>query len=208
MNGVMELDRREVLRRLPPLKELNDSLQEETIEVFRAGCPSSFWKREASSSGKYHPADTTGKKGLWLHTLRVESVFNRIAQSRQEGGHLSTEETGQGITACLLHDILKYGKPGNRRRHTVKNHDRLAFNYLKETFDLPEPVLNAVDTHNGPWGSGATPSTPLQEAVHLADMMASHKNTHIALEDPPEEILDTSQIVTPDSLHKRGGIKR
>ncbi|MBS1263332.1 MAG: hypothetical protein MAG715_00508 [Methanonatronarchaeales archaeon] len=84
----------------------------------------------------------------------------------------------------------------------------MALLYLKENFDFPVPVLKAVDAHHCPWGKGDTPSTPLQEAVHLADMMASHRNAHITLEDPPEELLDTSRTVTPKSLHEAGGITR
>jgi hypothetical protein len=177
-----EMDRDEAVRRFPEVESIQDeTLREMVVQVVR-DMPDYFWTAPASS--KHHPPEHRQRHGLWLHTKRVCTAFERIAQSMVKQGHLSWEEIDYGRAACILHDMFKYGMPPTSVDGTVNDHDRIAATWLDDHTQLPDEVIGAVEAHNGPWYVGKAPFSHLEQMVHVADMQASDENVRIAVEDP------------------------
>lgn len=193
------MDRSELLRRLPEIEKIQDEkIREETIDVFLQYCPDYFWEKPASSSGKYHPDDHCGEHGLWLHTKRAFTAFERLSKSYQEQGLINSQMRDCGRAAILLHDIFKYGKPAENMSHTVKDHDRLAANFLRNKTQLPPTVIGCVESHNGPWCKGKSPETPIEQVHHMADMIGSDTNALFKTESPCKEIRNAQ--VRPEQI--------
>ena len=183
-------DIEELERRLPELQEIEDDcLRTRVGIIFLDHCPEYFWQKPASSSGKYHPQDHTGKHGLWIHTKRAFTAYERLSRSYLEAGRITEHERDCGRAAILLHDIFKYGMPEEQNNHTVSEHDRIAYRYLgNSAVHLPDEVLGCIDSHNGPWGVGKAPETELEQLHHSADMIASDRNGHFKILKPHPQI--------------------
>lgn len=190
----------ELLKRLPETGKIQrNSLRQETQRIFLEDCPTYFWTKPASSTGKYHPKDHTGAYGLWIHTKRAFTAYERLARSYESADRINSFEKECGKAAILLHDIFKYGRPPEHSGHTVSDHDRIACRYLEENADLPEEVLGCIDSHNGPWGKGKAPETELEQLHHTADMQASDRNSFFKILQPHSRIQPI--LGTPD--HER-----
>ena len=177
-----EMSRDEAVHRFPEIEDIKDeTIREMVVQVIR-DMPDYFWTAPASS--KHHPPEHRQRHGLWLHTKRVATAFERLSQSMVKQGHLSWEEIDYGRAACLLHDMFKYGMPPTSVDGTVNDHDRIAANWLDEHTQLPDEVIGAVEAHNGPWYVGKAPESHLEQIVHVADMQASDENVRIAVKDP------------------------
>ena len=177
----------EVKRRLAEIENIDDEELRETVyEIFEEEAPDYLWKVAASSSGKYHPKDTTGEKGLWIHLKRSYVMYERLARSYEFQDKITEEELDYGRAAILLHDIFKRGF--EEKDHTDDYHDIMAAVRLREEYDLPGEVIDCILTHNGPFGSGRRPQNDLEQVHHLADMVASERKNYTELEDYPEEL--------------------
>jgi len=177
-----EMDRDEAVRRFPEVEDIKDeTLREMVVQVVR-DMPDYFWTAPASS--KHHPPEHRQRHGLWLHTKRVCTAFERMVQSMTKQGHLSWEEIDYGRAACILHDMMKYGIPPTSVDGTVNDHDRIAANWLDDHTQLPDEVIGAVEAHNGAWYIGKSPESHLEQIVHIADLHASDENVRIAVKDP------------------------
>jgi len=178
-----------VFRRLPEIRKIeDDKLREQVIDVFLNHCPEYFWRCPASSSGKYHPPDTTGKHGLWLHSKRAFHAFEDLARTEVEMGLIDEEDLDYGRAGILLHDLFKQGLPPRDEHHTVEDHDRIAARYLGRKTDLPDEVLGLIDSHNGAWYEGKTPETELERLHHRADYIVSRRSCQYEIPDPCEEL--------------------
>lgn len=177
-----DIGRDEAFRRFPELKDIRDEeLREQVIMVVR-DMPGYFWTAPASSS--HHPPEHQKRHGLWLHTKRVCTAFERLAPSMVNQGHLEWQDIDNGRAACILHDMFKYGVPPTKVQHTTDDHDILAGDWLEDHTSLAQPVIDCVRAHNGPWYEGPPPRSHLQQIVHIADMVASDENARIAVKDP------------------------
>lgn len=202
-----ELDRGELCRRLPEIDQIDGSLKRQVRTVFLDHCPEYFWWVPASSSGNHHPKDTRGIHGLWLHVRRTFVIYERVQRSFLEQDLIDRWEANCGRAAILLHDLFKYGQlskwqeqriisclrenrclPDRDFAHTVTDHDVLAAEYLDDHTDLPDRVIDCIDSHNGPWYEGSTPTSSLEQLHHLADMIASEPGVYVDLETVPEEL--------------------
>jgi hypothetical protein len=212
-NNVKEVDRNlkpleskeELRRRLPEINRIqNKELREKVDSAFLNLCPEYFWYVPSSSTGKYHQKDCVGKHGLWLHVKRSFTEYERLSDSfaqmdkkpwldeqdqpdENERYLISKYERDVGRASILLHDIFKYGEPP-RGEHTVDNHDVIAAEKLRNQSDLPEKVVESVESHNGPWYEGKQPENPLELVHHLADMAASNKNSYQRVYKPCEQL--------------------
>jgi hypothetical protein len=177
-----DISRDEALARLPEIEDIHDEeLREQVIQVVR-DFADYFWTAPASSH--HHPPEHQARHGLWLHTKRVCTAFERVAKSMVKQGHLSWEDIDKGRAACILHDMYKYGMPPTSVDSTSGSHDVTAANWLREHTELPPEVCNAVEAHNGPWYAGDPPTSHLQQMVHIADLNASDENARYAVKDP------------------------
>lgn len=188
MNIDNSLTNNEVIRRFPEVTNIKSSdVRGSTIDAINDLCPDYFWEVPGSSSGKYHPEDHREERGLWLHTKRAATQFERLSPSYVSQGKITKHEQDCGRAAILLHDIYKYGWP--KQEHTTKNHDVVAAEILEEHADVPGEVIGCVETHNGPWYAGPSPRNDLEQVHHLADMAASDvNNPNIAILEPCREL--------------------
>ena len=152
--------------------------------------PAAFWTAPASTSGKYHPADSLGQGGLVRHTRKVFRLTLDLLDMRG----VSVNDTAHSIalSAALLHDSWKVLDEG---QHSVFEHPilaALAVNELLPKFSdeitSREGMLlcQAIRTHMGRWTTSKystytlpEPSSWLDVLVHTADYLASRK--HITL---------------------------
>lgn len=180
------IDSHEVVRKLPEINEISsDSIREDTINAFVELCPDYFWEVPASSTGKYHPKDHRVEKGLWLHTKRAFTQYQRLAPSFYNQNKITKTEMDHGKSAILLHDMFKYGWP--KQNHTTKDHDVVAAKALDGY--VHSKVIGCVASHNGPWYEGPSPRNELEQVHHLADMAASDvSNPNIAVLNPSREL--------------------
>lgn len=178
---------RETVRRLPTLRLIHDEdVRRETARV-AARAPPYFWSVPASTSSYHHPL-CREERGLWLHTLMVSTVVERLCYSRVELWELSSEELDRAHAAAILHDMRKNGPPGDPAESSVSDHDERMARVVRETSALPSGVASAVASHMGPWYDGPEPETALERLVHDADMVASTKTITPAVQGPvPEE---------------------
>lgn len=177
-----DIDRDEAVRRFPELTEIRDDTLREMVTGVVQEMPDYFWTAPAST--RHHPPEHKQRHGLWLHTKRVCTKWERQTTSMVKQGHFDWEDADYGRAACILHDMFKYGLPPTSVSGTVNNHDSLASEWLTEHTELPQPVIDAVDQHNGPWYTGDMPKSHLAQMVHVADLHASDENSRIAVKDP------------------------
>ena len=194
---------KELKRRLPEIQEINRrDIREEVQRIFMEEVPDYFWEVPASSTGKYHPEDHNQDHGLWIHTKRAFTSFQRLSRSYENQGRITPYEKDCGKAAILLHDMFKYGRPPERQEHTVSDHDVLAARFLEKNSVLPEEVVECLESHNGPadWGEGKAPETDLEQIHHLADMIASDRNGYFKVLEPTNEL--KKHLTHP--THQRG----
>jgi hypothetical protein len=211
----------EVIRRFPEVGLINDmDLRVEVIRTLRHA-PDYFWTVPASASKKYHNPFCRGVHGLWMHTKMALSSLERMSVSWEKLGLVSKYDLDCARAALLLHDMFKQGYPADRealpvhKRTTVKHHDELMAKWCAENTTLPETVIRAISSHNGPFYGGTDPSMDrfievaatvrqaeadpnsvrrdfstlfVELLVHTCDMAASDPNGTLGVWKPAEEI--------------------
>ena len=194
----MSLSHDEIHRRLPTLALIDDpDVREETADL-AARAPSYFWEVPASRSTYHHPL-CRGRHGLWIHTLQLSTVIERLADSVVGRGELSPLEIDLARAAAILHDMRKNGPPSDAADSSVSDHDLRMASEIRTESELDERVADAVASHMGPWYDGPTPSTPLEELVHTADMIASTATIAVSIQGPiPTELRDLDELEEVD----------
>lgn len=177
------------MNKLPEADLINDpDIRAETKLAIR-NFPDYFWEIPAASSYRHHNPYCCEKYGLWIHTKMVVTEYLETVASDVERDRLSKREADMGLSACLLHDSWKVGKPPvDDNGRATKNHDLIAAEFVEETTDLPQEVADAVASHMGPWYEGPEPDTILQEVVHKADISATKKNGTPGVYEPHSKI--------------------
>lgn len=188
------LDLEEVRRRVPTIRLIEDAEVREATARLTARAPSYFWEVPASTSGFHHPL-CRGERGLWVHTLMLSTVIERLADSYVELGRLDRADVDLAHSAAILHDQRKNGDPEDPSETSVSDHDMRMADVIQLS-EFPagrerHAVAHAVDSHMGPWYDGGQPDDALSMLVHTADMVASTASITPAVHGPlPEEIAD------------------
>lgn len=154
--------------------------------------PAAFWTAPASTSGKYHPADSLGKGGLVRHTRKVFRLTLDLLDMR--GIDPTDVRHSIALSAALLHDSRKVLNEG---QHSVFEHPLIAAVAVNELLPAYCDVITtregmllcqAIRSHMGRWTTSKHSSHTLPEPlstidhiVHTADYLASRK--HITLTD-------------------------
>lgn len=158
-----------------------DNITDEDIRKFTLEClekaPPHFWYRPASSTGKYHAKEENEQGGLVLHTKRVCKVGELLIEAWQPPPDADIIRS-----ACILHDICKYGNSYSAYRYTISSHPLLAYQFILKLseghydnlllVDKCEKIGKAVSAHMGKWGSSFEPE-PENLVVHLSDYLAT-----------------------------------
>ena len=119
------------------------------------------WDKLTSSTGKYH------KKMNGEVPSQAEHVYHMLYASvklfRMFNIKPKTTNADKILFAVALHDSLKYGEMGTRK-HTDKNHDKMAADMVSENKKTFEKILTeeqffvmeeAIRFHSGQWSSDA-----------------------------------------------------
>lgn len=175
------LSRAEAKRRMPTLRLIDDDELRHDVAGLTRFAPAYFWTRPGSTAG-YHNAH---EHGLWAHTLKLSTVIERLADSYVERGLIRDADVDRAHAAAILHDQRKEGRAGDG---TASDHDlQMATGVRQHVGD--EIVARCVASHMGAWYDGPDPQSPLEELVHVADMVASDDNCICKLQEPiPEEL--------------------
>lgn len=200
----MSLTILEVTRRFPEVMLIEDrEIRDETIKAIQQ-FPDYFWHVPASSSKKYHNPWCRNEHGLWMHVKMAFSALNRFIDSYVQQRLIDEYHADCARSAMLLHDMFKQDMPDVRLmkrsddRHTVTDHDIIAYEWLRDNTELPDAVLCAVHAHNGPWYDGIKPADydarsrlfHTCQLVHTADMAASSPDGTWGLYEPARELTD------------------
>ncbi|MEZ3118199.1 HD domain-containing protein [Halobaculum sp. MBLA0147] len=184
-----EFDRAEALRRMPAAALIeNSDLRMDVLDTI-GEVPEYFWEAPATSSAEYHNQFARGEHGLWIHVLMAATALEGVVDSYVEQAQLTESEVDFARAAVLLHDGWKYGDSWQSGDGAASDHDLRAADELRER-GFPEPVVDAVASHMGPWYDGPDPSTPLEQVVHQADMMGSRRHVTPAVYRAPEELVE------------------
>jgi len=153
------------------------SIEDEEIRNFTKEClekaPPHFWYRPASSTGKYHAKDENESGGLILHTKRVCRIGEILIEAWPNPIKADVIRS-----ACILHDICKYGMGYSSTQYTLNNHPRLGAEFIqrigmdKLLVEKLDAIIDAVANHMGKFGGVALFSHE-DLIVHLADIVAT-----------------------------------
>ncbi len=179
----------ETTRRLPTLELIEDDRTRAITTRLSSEAPEYFWSEPASTSGYHHPA-CQGRRGLWIHTLMLSTVIDRLADSYVAQGRLEESDVDLAHAAAILHDQRKNGDPDSPASSSVSDHDLRMADVVRDS-PLDERVADAIASHMGDWYDGPSPATDLEDLVHTADMIASTATITPAVHGPiPEELAD------------------
>jgi hypothetical protein len=159
--------------------------------------PDYFFEVSAASSGKFHSALEAGFGGLVYHTKSVTKIANYLINLQQYKENLDEAERDCIIVAAMLHDCLKHNWE-NKTGFSVHEHPIIAGEFVKTDERFNDILLkqyrdiigNAIASHSGEWTTNKrsktilpTPTTFIEEIVHVSDYIASRNDIHILFED-------------------------
>lgn len=183
------------------LKVFFESFENEDIKIFAqnviAKLPAYWWKVNASSSGKYHPAYSmpTSGGGLFIHSSAVFIFLNYALSLNMWKQQFTDRERDLLRLSAMIHDGCKHGK--NEEGHTIFEHPIVVSEYLDEFKSMKlipdneiDYIKEAISSHMGEWNTNKrsnvvlpTPQTLAQELIHFADYLASRKNIEVHFDD-------------------------
>lgn len=151
-----------------------------------------FFKEEASSSGKYHPAYAHGEGGLVRHTKAATYFAYQLSTIRLD---LSDFEKDIAIASVIVHDSCKRGVHFEHE-NTQHEHPLLVKNlvpegtFFDEELEIWNLMCEANCSHMGQWVTSnystitlPKPNSPLQMFVHECDYLASRKHIDLLIWD-------------------------
>jgi len=174
----------------------NEEIREFVITFFEEICPKYFWTCPASTSGKYHPKISLGRKGLIRHTKLAVwwgiQLLEAVVYYKEFKGVPKAQLQDEVIATLLMHDMIKNGKGLNAKGFSIAG-PKVCGTHGK---DLSEKINACLDDntfiritkgiagHMGQWTtdknsrSEAINEPNLREFVrliHLADYCAAKK---------------------------------
>ena len=195
----------QVERRMPTLALIeDDEIRRFTAEI-TTDAPAYFWHVPASTSG-YHHRLCRRHRGLWLHTLMLSTVIERLADSFIERyDDFDQRDVDRAHSCAILHDQRKNGPVEDTHPSSTSDHDLVMADVVRSEYrmaaDDREAIADAIASHMGPWYDGPEPETPLERLVHTADMIASTTAITVGVYGPiPNEFAnhDCLHVIVPD----------
>lgn len=181
------LDAAETRRRLPTLELIESDRVRAITTRLSSDAPEYFWTAPASSSNYHHPA-CRGEHGLWIHTLMLSTVIERLADSYVGQDRLERSDVDLAHAAAILHDQRKLGDPASASESSTSDHDLEMAAVVRDS-PLDNRVADAIASHMGAWYDGPEPSTDLEDLVHTADMVSSTSTISPGIHGPlPDEL--------------------
>jgi len=191
----------EARRRMPTIQLIENEDIRFDVQRLTSFAPEYFWIRPGSYS-EYHNGF---RHGLWLHTLKLSTVIDRLFDSYANRYELEPLHRDYAHAAAILHDQWKNGPhPESDRTNYKGNHATVAADVVRNYSDLPDVVADAIEQHMGPWGDVPLDS-PVARLVHNADMVASDDAINIGVyEYLPAELegIAHKQIERPETTNE------
>ena len=178
---------------------INDPALKALVAQGLKTAPELFYTAPSSSSGKYHPADEINDGGLVLHTARVVTMAQHLADfygvSKQERDILTaglilhdTRKGGDESWKTLKDYAPDHGDVAARAIADLKGADsakgkeviRLAANHMAQWTQITDP--EAKPSPDGRVKSKSEPRPPsdkLEQIVSYADYLASQDNVYV-----------------------------
>ena len=145
------------------------------------------WNRPTSSTKKYHKKLNGDVTTNGEHVY--EMLYSAVKIYRLFGFKVNTSDCDKILFGLSLHDILKYGKMGDRK-HTDTKHDKEAADLVsvnkntfleilnEEQFEIMEECMRF---HSGRWSTDVQKNKPFSFKdynpetlfVHILDMMST-----------------------------------
>jgi len=146
-----------------------------------------IWNKPTSSTGKYHKKLNGDVPDIAEHVYQMLFAANSIM--RMFDIMPKTPDADKMLMAVALHDSLKYGNLGTRK-HTDKEHDRLAADMIASNQETFKKLLNeeqytileeAVRFHSGRWSTDVPKNEKFDWDnyktetffVHMLDMLST-----------------------------------
>jgi len=146
-----------------------------------------IWGRPSSSTGKYHKKSDGSVPDIAEHTY--EMLYAGVKIMRMINIIKNTSRCDALLFSIGLHDRLKYGLKGDLP-HTVKHHDQLIGDLLRDNFDTLKKVIEIEDIvmmiesvrfHSGQWSTDVSNKDkfkfsnfmPETQFVHMLDMLST-----------------------------------
>jgi hypothetical protein len=177
----------------------NDQLRNYVIIFFEELCPDYFWTCPCSTTGKYHPKISLGKKGLVRHTKLAVwwgiQLLEAVHYYKEFKDIPKQQLQDEVVAALLMHDMVKNGKGLNARGFPLAGPKVCG----THGYDLAKKITACLDAeditvkriteriagHMGQWttdknsrSEAITDDPTLREFVrliHLADYCAAKK---------------------------------
>lgn len=194
------LSSEEVERRLPTLQFIEDDQLRLDTAYASAHAPEYFWTAPATKSSNYHHPAARERRGLWVHTLMLSTVIERLSDSYVQQGRLESWEVEHAHAAAILHDQRKLGDRENPSSSATDDHDLRMAEFVRESTSIDDRIADAIATHNGPWYDGPEPEEPLERLVHHADMVASAPSISPGIQGPLPAELQSLPVEEVDLL--------
>jgi len=170
---------------------LKEELTKESYELLDAVISEILpvWKRPASSGGKYHLKEDGSVPSIAEHT--AEMLLAAVKTARMfHGCERKCTKKDVLLIAIVLHDSMKYGLDPTHAKHTVRNHDKLAADFVRDLDGVFESVLGEENTklledciryHSGRWSTGFNlvkdeKFDDMVFFVHALDMLSTSDN--------------------------------
>lgn len=176
---------------------VNEDIRE-FARVLVEGLPTYVWEVGASSTGKYHPAYSLGVGGLMRHQIAVVRFLNYFFELEQYNTKFTSREMDLMRVAGLCHDGRKSGEQSDyeRSKFTKFDHPLQMANIIRSydgqylNHDELEFCAHCIESHMGQWSTDRKSSIVLpkpideyQQFVHLADYLASRKDSTMAFDN-------------------------
>lgn len=170
------------------------------IKTFTAGVlkgiPDYFFVLPATSSGRHHNVMDNARGGLVHHTKAVVIALDTLLSINVYRDMITNDDESIDAmySACILHDIAKYGFDYRPSKHTLFQHPIMGAEHIQKyanTHKYTQPwvdqIVRNVMTHHGQWNTsryytGITLPTPVNNSdilVHTADYLASREYIQI-----------------------------
>lgn len=183
------------------LKYIKTEKVRNAANYFISKLPDYFFEVPASSTGKYHPKYTTGKRGLYRHVKSAVRIAHELLEIEMYRTNYTENEKDLIILALILHDGFKSGII--KEQYTRFDHPILMANFVRNSqFEsgLDENDINiladAIKSHMGEFTRDYNgvevlekPKTKTQKFVHMCDYLASRKFLNVEF-DENDEIID------------------
>lgn len=173
------------------LSYIKDERLKENAKIILNNLPEYFYKIQAASSGKYHPAYALGERGLIRHTKSAVYFANTLFDIYK----LDDQRKDLIIISILIHDGLKKGFI--EEKYTRFDHPLLIeelLNKIHNDLTLTELEINEiivnVSSHMGKWNTNSysevvlpIPNTVTAKLVHMCDFLASRKQIQFTFDE-------------------------